>query len=194
MSANTGNEKPDFENPSLLFKLEDILKNLIGRPLSYAPFYKMFKLKGSERVLDFGCGGGAGSVYLARHLRSGGYLASVDSSKYWIKKAKERLSGYPNAECFHGDIRRMNIDDYSFDVVSVIHVIHDIHNEERESIVKTLSKKLKTGSLLYIKEPVKRSHGIPAEELRKLLSNAGLREINGKETKSEYTGKYQKIV
>jgi len=33
---------------------------------------------------------------------------------------------------------------------------------------------------------------MPVEEIRTLLSNAGLKEVKHKETKSEYMGKYQK--
>ena len=58
--------------------------------------------------------------------------------------------------------------------------------------MKTLSQKLKTGGLFFIREPVKKSHGIPVEEIRTLISSAGLREIEHKETKSEYMGKYKK--
>jgi len=51
---------------------------------------------------------------------------------------------------------------------------------------------LKAGSLLFIRERIGKSHGMPVEEIRILLSGAGLKEIEHKETKSEYMGKYQK--
>ena len=51
----------DFEHPSALFILEDKLKGILGRPLLYNPYFKTLGLKGNESVLDFGCGGGAGS-------------------------------------------------------------------------------------------------------------------------------------
>ena len=51
----------DFEHPSTIFVLEDKLKGLLGGPLLYNPYFITFGLKGNERVLDFGCGGGAGS-------------------------------------------------------------------------------------------------------------------------------------
>ena len=58
----------DFENPSVLFILEDKLKGLLGCPLLYNRYFRTFGLKGDERVLDFGCGGGAGSRCLAKLL------------------------------------------------------------------------------------------------------------------------------
>lgn len=182
----------DFERPSILFVLEDILKGLIGGPLLYNPYFKTFGLKGNERVLDFGCGGGAGSRCLANLLSKDGHLTCVDVSRHWIAKARKRLGKYSNVECKSGDIGELDISDSSFDVISAIHVIHDIAPQERQDIVKALSRKLKEGGLLFIREPTKKSHGMPVEEIRALLSDAGLKEIKHKETKSEYMGKYQK--
>ena len=182
----------DFEHPSILFILEDKLKGLLGGPILYNPYFRTFGLKGNEIVLDFGCGGGASSRCLANLLNKGGHLTCIDVSSYWIAKARKRLDKYSNVECKSGDIRELNIPDSSFDVISAIHVIHDIAPAERQDIVKTLSRKLKVGGLFFIREPVKKSHGMPVEEIRTLLSDAGLNEIEHKETKSEYMGKYQK--
>ena len=182
----------DFEHPSILFTLEDKLKGLIGAPLLYNPYFKTFGLRGNENVLDFGCGGGAGSRCLANLLSKDGHLTCVDVSSHWIAKAGKRLEMYSNVDCKSGDIRELDISDSSFDVISAIHVIHDITPTDRRDIIKTLSKKLKAGGLLFIREPVKKSHGMPVKEIRSLLPDAGLSEIKHKETKSEYMGKYQK--
>ena len=102
------------------------------------------------------------------------------------------MEEYSNIQCKAGDIRELDILDSSFDVISAIHVIHDITPAERQDIVKTQSQKLKKGGLLFIREPVKKSHGIPVEEIQALLSDAGLNEIENKATKSEHGDKYQK--
>ena len=164
----------DFEHPSTLFVLEDKLKGLIGGPLLYNPYFKSFGLKGNENVLDFGCGGGAGSRCLANLLSKDGHLRCVDVSCYWIVKARKRLDKYSNVECKSGDIRELDIPDSSFNVISAIHVFRDITLAERQDIIKTLSRKLNAGGLLFIREPVKKSHGMPVEEIRILLSDAGL--------------------
>jgi len=182
----------DFDNPSVLFVIEDGLKGLIGESLFYKPYFNTFGLKGDETVLDFGCGGGVGSRCLLEFLNRQGHLTCVDISNFWIDKATKRLKKYANVECKSGDIRDLDISDSSFDVISAIHVVHDIAPAERQDIVKTLSQKLKAGGLFFIREPVKKSHGMPVEEIRTLLSDAGLNEIEHKETKSEYMGKYQK--
>lgn len=185
-------KKVDFEHPSILFVLEDMLKGLIGGPILYNAYFKNFGLKGDEKVLDFGCGGGASSRCLANLLNRGGYLTCVDTSSYWIKKATNRLKRYSNVTCTAGDIREMDLSDSSFNVISVIHVIHDIAPAERQGILKALSRKLKSSGALFVREPTKKSHGMPVKEIRALLSDAGLKEIEHKDTKSEYMGKYQK--
>jgi ubiquinone/menaquinone biosynthesis C-methylase UbiE len=182
----------DFEHPSTLFVLEDKLKSLLGGPLLYNPYSKTFGLKGNESVLDFGCGGGVGSRCLAKLLGKDGHLTCVDISHYWIGKARKRLNKYSNVECKAGDIRELSMPDYSFDVISTFHVIHDITPSERRDAVKALSQKLKTGGLFFIREPLKKSNGMPVEEIRVLLSDAGLNEAQHKETKSEYLGRYKK--
>jgi len=185
-------EERDFEHPSALFVIEDMLKGLIGGPLLYYPYFKTFGLKGDEKVLDFGCGGGAGLRCLLKFLNQNGRLTCVDTSNFWVDKARKRLSGYSNVECLAGDIRELDIPDSTFDVISVIHVIHDIPPVERRDTVKALSRKLKAGGAIFVREPTKKSHGMPVEEILALFSEARLQETERKETKSEYTGRFQK--
>jgi len=184
-------QQADFEHPSALFILEDILKGLIGGSLLYKPYFATFGLRGDENVLDFGCGGGAGSRCLANILNKNGHLTCVDVSNYWTKRAVKRLKKYPNVECKAGDIRRLQIPDHSFDVISIFHVIHDIAPEERQDTVSVLCKKLKSDGTVFIREPIKKSHGMPMTEIRPLFSNAGLVETGYQESKSEYSGRYR---
>ena len=129
-----------------------------------------------------------------KFLGENGHLTCVDVSGFWIKKANRRLRKYPNVECKQGDIRKLDIPDSSFDVISIIHVIHDIEPADRQDTVKALSRTLKRGGSLFIREPIRKSHGMPVGEIQALLSEAGLEEAERKESKSEYTGKFQKIV
>jgi ubiquinone/menaquinone biosynthesis C-methylase UbiE len=181
----------DFESPSFLFALEDKLKGALGGPLLYGPYYRTFGLKGDESVLDFGCGGGAGSRCLASLLSERGHLTCVDVSHHWIEKARRRLRKYPNAECKAGDIRALTIPDASFDVISVFHVIHDIAPGERQETVNALCRKLKETGTVFVREPTRESHGMPAAAIRALFADAGLRETRHEETKSEYRGRFQ---
>jgi len=182
----------DSEHPSPLFVLEDGLKSLIGAPLLYNPYMKSYGLAGNERVLDFGCGGGTASRCLARYLNRGGRLTCLDISHYWMEKARKRLARYANVEFRVGDIREMDIADASFDVISIIHVIHDIPPEDRQATVRALSRVLKVGGRVLVREPTKKSHGMAVGKIRHLFATVGLSETEYKETKSEYIGRYQK--
>jgi len=178
----------DFEHPSFLFVLEDRLKNLLGGPLLYNPYFKTFKLTGNENILDFGCGGGAGSRCLAKLLNTSGHLTCVDVSNYWINKAKHVLKRYANVECLVGDIRKLDIPEKSFDIISISHVIHDIPPDERQSIVDRLARLTTVNGKLFIREPIKESHGMPVQEIQSLLSSGGLKEVQSEASKSEYKG------
>jgi ubiquinone/menaquinone biosynthesis C-methylase UbiE len=186
-------KKRDFEHPSTLFVLEDALKGLIGGPLLYNPYFKTLELKGDEKILDFGCGGGAGSQSLLKFLNQNGHLACVDTSKYWIDKARKRLSKYSNVDFYDGDIRQLNIPDSEFDVITVFHVIHDIPPAERPETVKAMARKLKKNGTVFVREPTKKSHGMPVDEVRALFLEAGFKETGRNESKSEYIGKFQKL-
>jgi 2-polyprenyl-3-methyl-5-hydroxy-6-metoxy-1,4-benzoquinol methylase len=178
----------DFEHPSFLFILEDKLKALLGGPFFYNSYLKTFGLNGSERVLDFGCGGGTGSVCLARFLNTSGELTCVDVSKYWIDKARKRLKRYSNAKCLVGDIRELDISENRFDVISIIHVIHDIAPAERQSVTDRLASLLDRHGKLFIREPIRESHGMPVSEIVTRLTNSGLTEVQANLGKSEYRG------
>lgn len=178
----------DFEHPSLLFVLEDKLKGLLGCPLLYNPYFKTFELSGNEKILDFGCGGGTGACCLAKLLNDGGHLTCVDVSNYWIDKAKYRLKRYTNVECLEGDIRELDIPEHSFDIISIFHVIHDIAPEERQGISDRLATLLNRNGKLFIREPIKESHGMPVSEILTLLTNSGFKEIQSDVGKSEYKG------
>jgi ubiquinone/menaquinone biosynthesis C-methylase UbiE len=183
----------DFEHPSTLFVLEDALKGLVGGPLLYNPYFKTFELKGDEKVLDFGCGGGAGSRSLLKFLNRNGYLTCVDTAKFWVDKARKRLSKYSNVDFYAGDVRKLDIPDSIFDVITVFHVIHDIPPAERPETVKALARKLKNNGTVFVREPTKKSHGMPVDEIRALFSEAEFKETGRNESKSEYIGKFQKL-
>ncbi|MBN2365693.1 MAG: class I SAM-dependent methyltransferase [Calditrichaeota bacterium] len=182
----------DFENPSLLYKLEDFLKRWLAPFFMYGPYIRKYNLKGSERVLDFGCGGGVSSLILLKYLDKGGKLTGVDTSRYWIERARRRLRKYLNANCIHGDIRELNLPPESFDVISIIYVLHDIPPDIRKESVQALLKTLNHGGKVYIREPIRESHGMPAEEIVQLMFHAGLDEIHRTLRKKEYLGIFAK--
>ena len=182
----------DINNPSFLFRLDDKLKFFFGG-WYFKSFVNSFALKGNEQVLDFGSGGGIGARFVLKHLEKNGHITCVDRSSYWIKKAQKRLKKFSNVTFSLGDISKLDIPDNAFDVVYARYVIHDVAPEERQRVMNALASKLKPGGALYIWEPTKFSHGMPAEEIRALPVSSGLQELSHEKTKSSYKGKFLKV-
>jgi ubiquinone/menaquinone biosynthesis C-methylase UbiE len=183
----------DFDNPSALFRFEDRLKGLIGGRLYYEPYFQALGgFRGDEEVLDFGCGGGVSTRSIAASLARGGHVTGVDISSFFAERARERLQGYANARVLQGEITELDLPAESFDLVSIIHVIHDIAEDRRGATVQALWIVLKPEGRLWIWEPTRASHGMQAEEIRALMSRAGLREVSADIRANAFKGIFQK--
>lgn len=181
----------DFENPPPLeVFLEDTVKAVLGGPLCYNRHIKKFGLRGDEVVLDFGCGSGVAARSMAKQLRNGGRLVCLDTSQFWIERARQRLREFDNVEYKRGDIRELNLPRGTFEVIAVFHVLHDIPPGERQSTVQTLAATLKRDGALQVNEPTRISHGIAVAEIRRLMAYAGLVEVEGESGRSAYTGTF----
>ncbi|WXG41905.1 MAG: class I SAM-dependent methyltransferase [Candidatus Freyarchaeum deiterrae] len=157
------------------------------------PFYKSYVknlgLKGNERVLEPGSGSGGLSAYIAPILLKGkGKLTCVDISKAQMRVLRIRMRKYPNVEYKLGDISKMDIEDGSFDAAIIHFMLHEVEQPSRQNFVKTISRKLKAGGKLFIREPIRESHGMPVEEIRQLMAEGGLKEIDHKLTRSIFMG------
>lgn len=183
----------DFNNPSALFRFEDRLKGLIGGPLHYAPYFRSLGgFRGDEEVLDFGCGGGVSTRSIAAELTRGGSVTGVDISSYFSERARKRVARYPSARILRGEITELDLPPRSFDLISIVHVIHDIPRAKRSATVLALAPLLKPNGRLWIWEPTRPSHGMPAEEIRGLMAEAGLREVSAEVQGSAFKGVFEK--
>ncbi len=187
-----------MKDPNITDVLREWLVYWFGRSL-YKDYMRGLGLEGDEKVLDFGCGGGACARCILEFLSKGGALTCVDISEFWLPKAEKRMRKYDNAEFVSGEISELGVEDSSYDVVFIHFVLHDIERGQRETTVDALFRKLKPGGHLFIREPTKESHGMPAREVRDLMKAAGLREDLSEEGKSillgpMYAGRYSKTV
>jgi len=183
----------DFDNPSALFRFEDWLKGLIGGRLFYNPYFETRGgFRGDEQVLDFGCGGGVSTRCIAAKLTQGGGVTGVDISSYFTAKAQKRIESCSNAEVLQGEIMDLALPQQSFDLISIIHVIHDIVKGKRAETVRVLAGVLKPQGRLWIWEPTRQSHGMPAEEIRRIMAEAGLREVSTETEGSSFRGIFEK--
>ena len=86
----------------------------------------------------------------------------------------------------------MAIPENNFDIISILYVLHDIDPDSRAEVLTALARTLKSTGKVCIREPIKSTHGIPVNELRRLFKNAGLREVSCQVKKSEYLGEFKK--
>lgn len=177
----------DFDNPSRLDLLIHSLANRLLAPHAHAPFARRLGLTGTERVLEFGCGGGPMSPYLAEQLPNG-HLTCLDTSKAWLARARERCVEYEDVEFVGEDICEDGVAPGPFDAIVVHLMLHDIPAAGRPPIVQALAERLVEGGRLHIKEPTKDSHGMPASEIDQLMVTAGLRKLSQERSSSLFTG------
>jgi SAM-dependent methyltransferase len=74
--------------------------------------------KGARRVLDIGCGTGATTLAIARHLPPGGSCVGLDISEPMIALARKRAASEPTPPRFvAGDAQTYAFDPASFDLI-----------------------------------------------------------------------------
>jgi len=173
----------DFENPDFLFVLVD--GRLVPRlfPFFYRRYADTIDLKGDEAVLDFGAGSGGIAMHLAPRLKDGGSVTCVDICPPLVRIAEKRLRRYSNARCLLGRIETHALDPGSFDRIVIHNALHDIPGDERQHTVTELARVLKPEGKLYLREPMKPSHGATPDGIRALMNGVGLGEERAREYK-----------
>jgi ubiquinone/menaquinone biosynthesis C-methylase UbiE len=166
----------DFMNPpGLEIFLDTFIKGrLFG--FYFRRYVQKLDIKGDERVLDFGSGSGVVSRHIADLLNDGGELTFLDISPAWMEVARREFGGRTNVKFVTGDLLEMDIAPGSYDAVFVHFALHDVPPEQQPLIAVAFADLLCDGGKLLIREPVKASHGIPAETIRAMMAGAGFKE------------------
>jgi ubiquinone/menaquinone biosynthesis C-methylase UbiE len=191
--VNKLSENMTITNPTKAQISLALFLSRIGRRFIYPRFVDEIRLKGGEKVLDFGSGWGDNEYYIAQKLSNGGSVTALDVSKEWQEVARKRLRQFHNIDFVHSDIRSSSLQDGSFDVIVVSYVLHDIPKQERAEIVKSLTKKLRPDGYLQLREPTGKHHGMPVEEIRSLMRMAGLRETYSKQVRKQFRARYSSV-
>jgi len=168
-----------FENPTPFEKIGFRLEWALTGPL-ITPYLRGLALRGDEIVLEVGSGGGAVTKHLARLLPRG-RVVGVEPSAYWCDVARKRLAEAKNVSFLTGDVLSVDLAPETFDAALFHYVLHDIPTADRPSSVERIYELLKDDGCLFVREPTKQSHGIPAAEVRVLAASVGLREERGVE-------------
>ena len=161
------------------------------RPISkrywYASYANELPLKKDDKVLEFGSGIGAMAELLAKKLDDG-QLTCIDISNRYLSVARRNLKDYPNVSFLKGRLVDVELDDAIFDAVNVHFVLHDVPESNRSIILNQMYTILRPGGKVFIREPLKKSHGTTAEEIKTLFLNAGFCPIYQKEQKVRVFG------
>jgi ubiquinone/menaquinone biosynthesis C-methylase UbiE len=165
-----------FTEPSSLTVFATVVGGYVNSR-SYKRYVEGFGLTGNEWVLDYGSGSGRITRHIAARLTpERGHLTCVDVSTVWMDVVQKRLKQYPNVDFKLGDIASLDVPDDAYDVVVVHNVLHHVEADARQETVNILARKLKKGGRLFIRDPIREEHGTPVDEIRQLMSNAGLQE------------------
>jgi len=158
-----------------------LARRAYGRSLDH------LELRGDERVLEMGCGGGhAARVVLPRIPR--GHYTGVDVDPWWVERARRNLGAFRNTEVLLGDVRDLPLVLESFDLALVHITLHDVPVADRAPIVERLAHLLRPGGRLFVKEPTREGHGMPASEVWELAEAAGLREVRHRADHTVFLG------
>lgn len=160
-----------------------LAKTILSR--YYARYVRSLNLEGGEWVLDYGSGPGVAARCIAARLaEGGGHLTCVDVSQTWNRIAQRTTKRYAYVEHKLGDIAALDIENDAYDVVFIHFVLHDIPARERPDIARHLAAKLRKGGRLLMREPTTEGHGMSPEEVRQLMTGAGLRQVSSKTGKA----------
>lgn len=100
-------------------------------------------LPDSGLIVDLGCGEGVIATFLAQNSKR--TVQGVD-----LNKSRIQNSNFKNLKFTHGDIRKYNLKNASGVVLS--DVLHHINFKDQDQVLKNISRNLKSGGILVIKE------------------------------------------
>jgi ubiquinone/menaquinone biosynthesis C-methylase UbiE len=180
------NQPNNYEPSNWTVYVQQALRPISKRYL-YNAYVNSLPLRPGNKVLEFGSGVGAMAELLARRLNDG-ELTCVDISDRYLMKARKNLRDYPNISFLRGKLTKLNIEDGEYDAINVHFVLHDILKENRAQLVEEMFRLLKPGGKVYLREPLKESHGMPSSEINELFMNAGFYPVYEGEKKVRFRG------
>ncbi len=131
---------------------------------------------GGARVLEVGCGEGAGVQTLLRQLGAAHVLA-VDLDPRQVARAQRRLAGEDRAEVKQGDITALPLANASVDAVADFGIVH--HVPDWRSALAEVARVLAPGGQFVFEEVT--SHALDRWTYRTLFEHPAQDRFSGRE-------------
>lgn len=174
-----------FGGGGMMEKIHEVL-------LSYLDF------DGNGTLLEVGCGSGALSIRAALSWPE----AEVTGIDYWgavynysqiMCESNARSEGvYERCSFLHGDARKLDFPDETFDAVVSNYVYHNINGTDKQALLLESLRVLKKGGVFALNDDMKpRMYG-DMEEFAKRLRKMGYREVRIIDTAQEAFGSHRR--
>lgn len=152
-------------------------------------------------VLDLASGDGVFAELIAAHAAS---VTCVDVSSAVIEAARKRLAAFPNVAFHQGDMHHLPYPDASFDHVFAMHALS--YSVDPAALLREAARLLRPGGRLVVAALRRHQHeetqraydhvnlGLEVQELRELLSDAGLKVAECRVTSRESRPPYFEVI
>ena len=121
----------------------------------YKRFVKSLELQPNDKVIDFGSGTGFLAKQISKKLvGQDSWISCVEISEKWNNIARKKLRRFTNVDFYCGMMYELDMKENYYDKIVIHWVLHDVKKEHREKIVKSMSRCLKKGGLIVLRDPV----------------------------------------
>ena len=123
---------------------------LLSPRLSYA--LNLLPVKKGAKVLDFGCGRGDASLWLARRAAEVWAVDYSSAALNLLKQGKKKLSKKEagNIKLIKSDVEELNLKDNSFDLIYFLDVWEHLTKKEVDLVLSKFFNSLKPGGKLIV--------------------------------------------
>ena len=174
-----------FGKGGMMEKVHEVL-------LSYLDF------DGKGTLLEVGCGSGALSIRAAiswpeAEVTGIDYWGAVYNYSQTMCESNARSEGvYERCSFLHGDARKLDFQDETFDAVVSNYVYHNINGADKQGLLLESLRVLKKGGVFALNDDMKPQMYGDMEEFAKKLRKMGYREVRIIDTAQEAFGSHRR--
>jgi demethylmenaquinone methyltransferase/2-methoxy-6-polyprenyl-1,4-benzoquinol methylase len=124
----------------LMGRYQAFIEQAIGR----------MSIRQGDEILDLGSGTGRNICLMLEALGHSGRVVGVDSSGDMIEQARQRCSDYPQVTFLRQRIEEELPFRDEFDKVVIAFALHSLEDEDKESLLETVRRALKSEGIFWI--------------------------------------------